>query len=751
MSLFELVQDITNKRDASSAASPADEKWSVGDRAYLEYLTMPDRGDLYGQVVHLRERFEDARWRIEVASTGESLVVNNARAFAQVRPDEVEKRAVGEVTVRLAPVKAGRRDLNGRPVRLCEWVSASCRVAVELLEEGDARLSVRLNRLETPAVGEAVHESYMQIRAQAAQQEREELRAIASMPAGGGMAADRRWYLIDLEWLRRWRGFFSAGERSTADATNAAPASDKPSDANEGGGRQATPPGPIDNERIAAALTGTSDASALKLGLDYVAVNAATWALLTKWYGGGPPLVRTTLKQLHRDGSQITDEQERAATTLARFDAAVRQRGVSKEQQRAVEALWEYERSKRDSDPADLQRAAIALTNRRASEHHASVQGSPRSEVLVVRDKAEGKDEMRRTLVAMQAAEHRRVVDEAKRVGVTRATVAAMTAARNECTAPPSPPSMTTLTQKVAEATDVEGRLKERLREYLLVASTAAEKGEPATRVVATAEASATQALLADAKTVLSESSAQLEALVAEEKERERVERERQETAARANEAAALQADLAMARLLLEEGEAAKTLLEAKERVSALVTLTLTHAHRISPRAAHPSPLTPNSSPLTAHPSLLTPPSSPHIGPPTSDLLLLPRQPYLLPPTLIARAPRRRRRRRRRRPRPRPLPQANQRSAPPKTSHSTGRPVPQHHHRSRGVRHPLPPPPPATAKAAAARAAAAAAARAAAALPRAAAARAEPRAAAARGALQGRSAWWWWAAAQTAV
>ena len=85
----------------------------------------------------------------------------------------------------------------------------------------------------------------------------------------------------------------------------------------------APPPGPIDNERIAAALTGTSDASQLKLGLDYVAVNAATWALLTKWYGGGPPLVRASLKQLHRDGSQVTDEQERAATTLARFDAAV--------------------------------------------------------------------------------------------------------------------------------------------------------------------------------------------------------------------------------------------------------------------------------------------------------------------------------------------------------------------------------------------------------------------------------------------
>ena len=129
----------------------------AGDRAFLTGLE--ERHDLNGRVVRLVEAKEDdtqrARlWTCEVERDGfgnpaEKVKVAETR-LALSRPPDVseEKLAEGEMTARMSPVKSGRLDLNGRPVRLLEWNSASARWQVETLGPDGEKLSVRLNRLE---------------------------------------------------------------------------------------------------------------------------------------------------------------------------------------------------------------------------------------------------------------------------------------------------------------------------------------------------------------------------------------------------------------------------------------------------------------------------------------------------------------------------------------------------------------------------------------------------------------------------
>ncbi|XP_059266542.1 ubiquitin carboxyl-terminal hydrolase 20 isoform X1 [Mustela nigripes] len=98
-------------------------------------------------------------------------------------------------------------------------------------------------------------------------------------------------YCISMQWFREWEAFV------------------------KGKGKDAEPPGPIDNSRI-AQVKGSGHIQ-LKQGADYGQISEETWVYLNNLYGGGPEIaIRQSMAQL-QDPESLHGEQKIEAETRA--------------------------------------------------------------------------------------------------------------------------------------------------------------------------------------------------------------------------------------------------------------------------------------------------------------------------------------------------------------------------------------------------------------------------------------------------
>ena len=111
------------------------------------------------------------------------------------------------------------------------------------------------------------------------------------------------WFILSRPWWRKWEAYARSEQKKSKQSLNSYIENSSNNDISNGLNNFVSidRPGKIDQSNILSGVTKISLCSTIYYNQDYVIVNKKVWKLLVSWYGGGPEIKRTVVK----DGDRV--------------------------------------------------------------------------------------------------------------------------------------------------------------------------------------------------------------------------------------------------------------------------------------------------------------------------------------------------------------------------------------------------------------------------------------------------------------